>query len=430
MFSVMNSVGGNAANPTNINIGAGDGRYDSGELNGRSLAKTPCTRKCTTNNLDDEKSRSLAQRECVHQGESPLLIGDHQRRTEYLQMLNEAGEDISNVVTTAFQRGETELLILLKCLKSMRLSQTTLDNALCAAAKQGQIPCLDILRTAGAKDLDGALYAAARAKNKEAQNALVLLGVNVSSLIHSAVRDDNLECLSDDVILHQINATDEKGRTALHIAIKNGYTKSLEKLLETSGVDINIADKYGCTPLHSAVKYACAEKDPDKIEIANALRLSLVESLLGVKSINVNEKTQVGSTALHLAVKYADVKTFELLLKADINVNAKDTNHYTALHLAVEYGLEDFTELLLGVEGIQVNETSHKYFVDMPFGVLVKETPLHIAVRKGDTEIVELLLGFEGIDVYVKNHQGDTALRCAGFDKDCRQLFKNFLKRK
>ena len=432
----MNNVGCNAAYPpSNCDIGEGDGRYERGELNGRSL--TPHTPQCTSIKLDDEqqKSRSLAQRECDHHGEKSLLLADRQCHTDYMQMLNEAGKDISNVVTTAFRGGGTELLNLLKCLKTKRPSQTTLDNALCEAAKQGQIKCLDILKAAGAKDLDGALYAAVRANSIEAQNALLCKGANDYSLIHSAVREDNLECLDGQIISDHINATNEEGCTALHIAILNGYIKSLEKLLKTKGVDINIADKTGWTPLHCAVTYGTAEKNPDKRKIADAVRPLLVKSLLDVKGIKVNKINYKNNeaAALHLAVKFADTNTVKVLLDAtDIDVNAKNRKGYTPLHLAVKRGCIDVIESLLKFKGIQVNEKIPSPKDYHSRGITIElnktETPLHIAVKERRTEIVEILLGFEGIDVDVKNHLGKTARSYA--NKEIKQLFQNLSKRK
>ena len=262
MNGVMNSVVGNAANPfPNYDIGKGDGGDNKGQLNGRSLEKTSFTPECIAGKLDDEqqKLRTLAQRECDHHGVTPLLIADTQRSTDYLQMLNEAGGDISNVVTTAFQGGATELFELLECLKNARLSQTTLDNALCEAAKQGQIQCLDILTTAGAKDLNGALYSAVLTKNIEVQKALIFKGANISSLVRTAASKDSLEYLDDQIISKYINSPDENGKTPLHIAAGMGHIKSLKKLIETDGVNINITDNYDWTPLHLAVRFAGKE---------------------------------------------------------------------------------------------------------------------------------------------------------------------------
>ena len=447
--SVDNSAIGNAPDFPFCDIGKNVDGQNRGQLGGRSLTTTSCTAQCITEKLDDDKSRSLAQRECVHQGDFPLLIGDHQRRTEYLQMLNEAGEDISNVVTTAFQGGETELLILLECLKSTRLSQTTLDNALCEAAKQGQIECLDILRTAGAKDLDGALYCAVEADKVAVQFALLSKGAHSSSLLHTATSKGSLEYLSDKIISQNINVTDENGQTPLHIAAAKGHIKSMEKLIETRGVDINIADKSGCTPLHLAVEYGSIEA---------------VKLLLGVEGIMVNKKNNDHSTPLHLAVRYAEEKIVPELLNADgIDVNAQNSLDQTPLHLAVRYPdkkvNEKFVRVLLNADGIDVNaedcdgctalheavEHADANIVQalLDAGIDVNQrtfrpgyyrrkryTALHLAVTawRPDIDIVSVLLKHKDINVKLKDHTGFTAYdRAKG---ECKQLVKAVLKRK
>lgn len=53
-----------------------------------------------------------------------------------------------------------------------------------------------------------------------------------------------------------VNAKEERGRTALHIACDNGEDISASKLIDV-GADINATDKYGFTPLMIAVLDKC-----------------------------------------------------------------------------------------------------------------------------------------------------------------------------
>ena len=286
-------------------------------------------------------------------------------------------------MTTAFQGGKTEIFKLLKCLINARLSQTTLDKALCKAAERGQMQCIEILITAGAKDLNGALYSAFLAKNVVIQNALILKGAKRYTVLHTAVSKDSLEDLNDQIISNHINATDKEGRTALHIAARKGYTKSLEMLLKTNKVNINIADKYGWTPLHFAVRYANAE-------------------------------------------------TVKALLDADgINVNAKDLNGYTPLHVAAEYAGADVIKLLLGADGIKVNEKTNEFFLHIPSRIAqyLQFTALHLAAKKGRTAIVRELLKAKDINIEVKAHSGFTAFELA-FGDQCKELLKAVSKKK
>src|SRR5205809_5703107 len=52
-----------------------------------------------------------------------------------------------------------------------------------------------------------------------------------------------------------VNAADEYGRTALHVAAKDKSTEVI-KLLLSRGADVNRQDKDGRTPLHLAYSYA------------------------------------------------------------------------------------------------------------------------------------------------------------------------------
>lgn len=50
----------------------------------------------------------------------------------------------------------------------------------------------------------------------------------------------------------EINATNKKGDTALHFAVKYGTEELVEQLIAVKGVNLNIPNKKGDTPLHEA----------------------------------------------------------------------------------------------------------------------------------------------------------------------------------
>ncbi|CAO3631650.1 unnamed protein product [Cunninghamella echinulata] len=53
-----------------------------------------------------------------------------------------------------------------------------------------------------------------------------------------------------------ITYTDDNGDTALHYCTKNGALNCLELLVRVGGIQINIKNNLGNTPLHYAVQYA------------------------------------------------------------------------------------------------------------------------------------------------------------------------------
>lgn len=56
-----------------------------------------------------------------------------------------------------------------------------------------------------------------------------------------------------------INAQDEEGRTALHIAAESGDVKAIAALLKTAGINVDKRDKEGWTPLCFAVASQCCQ---------------------------------------------------------------------------------------------------------------------------------------------------------------------------
>ncbi len=98
--------------------------------------------------------------------------------------------------------------------------------------------------------------------------------------------------------------------------------------------------------------------------------------------------------------------------KADFGVNhlyaindlsnlfwGKKKDECTLLHLTARNNLENVTEALLGVEGIDVNVKNQD-----------DETPLHLAAKNSNEEVVEALLKVEGINVNATDSSQKTPL--------------------
>lgn len=204
-----------------------------------------------------------------------------------------------------------------------------------------------------------------------------------------------------------INAQNPNGCTALMWAVRLSQYDThtdfiVSNLLASPGIDVNLADHEGWTPLARAVYRGSRP---------------FVKRLLGVPSINPNCQTGNGDTPLMLAsVKAwsdydelnADNQWVEIMQylimhkKTDVNVIAHPG--YTALSTAAASGRTKAMEILFSVSTLEVNLMG-------PSG----PTPLSSAVSRGRTEAVGLLLTHPDIEINVRDHEGRTALFLAVF---------------
>lgn len=170
----------------------------------------------------------------------------------------------------------------------------------------------------------------------------------------------------------------------------------VKALLKVKGIDVNVRDKNGRTPLYQA----CLNRDT-----------WIVRLLLAVPNIDVNLSCPSdGTTPLHVACKSDSGIVEQLLRNEHINVNLLTTKGLTALYVACEYGVPSNVQHLVEAAGILVNQTqSAKGW-----------TPLMAACEKGDknaqsdhSSCIEILLGAPGIDVNQPLTSGATALYIA-----------------
>lgn len=223
--------------------------------------------------------------------------------------------------------------------------------------------------------------------------------------------------------------------------------KQIIPLLIKNGVDINVANEEGITPLMVAVSYN--RENVVNILIKNnvdvnfqarngftALRCAAQEGNINIIArlikggANINIQAEDGSTALIGAAEEGYEKIAKLLIKEGALVNAQMKSGRTALAAAALNGRKEVVELLIE-EGAVINPQSkdespplsaaaangYKEIVEL----LIKSgaeldaqdkhglTALSVALIGGRAEIVELLIK-KGVDVNVKGEFGHTAL--------------------
>ncbi|MDB5757491.1 MAG: hypothetical protein JWM30_780 [Burkholderia sp.] len=152
-----------------------------------------------------------------------------------------------------------------------------------------------------------------------------------------------------------VNERNQAGLTPLAVAACNGYTEVLALLLKAPGIDLNLADFDGCTPLshgakndHAAVvkqlKAAGAKVDVADLKGNTALMkaahggfIGSVQALLQHPRIRIDQRGEHDATALHFAAASGHAVAVQVLLHAGANTGLLTTNGDSAFDLAVRF---------------------------------------------------------------------------------------------
>jgi ankyrin repeat protein len=162
------------------------------------------------------------------------------------------------------------------------------------------------------------------AKDKDERTSLLWAAAtgkeNLARLLLTGRKENNAK----------IGATNNRGKTALHLAAENNRI-ALVKLLLDNGADPAARSDGGWTALHNA-----AEKGHEE-----------VVTLLLKKNANVNATTSSGMTALHWAAQNGKESMVRLLLKQEgIRRNCKDSFGTTPMLRAAQNGHLEIVQLL------------------------------------------------------------------------------------
>ena len=124
----------------------------------------------------------------------------------------------------------------------------------------------------------------------------------------------------------------------VHIAAKEGAVKLIKFVLETS-YDMNARNNIGWTALHLACEYG-------RTEIVQLIIQSSKDF-----GIDLNAKDIYRSTAWHEACCYGQTETAQLIIQSSkdfgIDLNAKDDDGWTALHFACNRGQTETVQMIL-----------------------------------------------------------------------------------
>lgn len=146
-----------------------------------------------------------------------------------------------------------------------------------------------------------------------------------TNLLHRATKEGNYTVASELLKCgyRSLEAKNEEGQTAVHLASRLGKNDILEKLIN-SGANINCRDTDGYTPLH----YACQSNLPSTVRV-------LVQK--GGANIQVrNPKT--GWVPLHEAASRGHIEVVQVLLSLNAPVRPRTNNNDTPAVIAAHNG--------------------------------------------------------------------------------------------
>lgn len=188
----------------------------------------------------------------------------------------------------------------------------------------------------------------------------LMLTVDGKSLLHAAT--STLQSANSNLLLERgvdPNVRDSQGRTPLHITVVPAAGVDLTRLLLARGAKVDEKDEQGMTPLmsaspasikllvdrganlasqdtlgNSALHWAVARKNLDLVRalIENSAPLDLQDS--------------AGQTPLHRAVSSSDIQLIQLLLKAGAKVDIPDRTGITAQQLGQKSSYSQVKALL------------------------------------------------------------------------------------
>jgi ankyrin repeat protein len=204
-----------------------------------------------------------------------------------------------------------------------------------------------------------------------------------------------------------VNATNQDGQTALHLAAEKNSTDVANFLLD-NGAILDVVDQHGQTALHSAAKHDACDVAQILLGHSNKIKEQMARNHLKkdaefLKEEGPREKfvkkfientDNSNSTALHTAVYNNSANVVNLLMSQGANVNAADKNGLTALHVATALKHTNIQKLLMlnGAGFTSDNAYGKTEIHMMALEQTIGVPELHKAVARNLKDIVEKIL--------------------------------------
>ena len=214
-----------------------------------------------------------------------------------------------------------------------------------------------------------------------------------------------------------VKIVDERGRTALYLAAREGSLAIVKMLVEGHHADINAKNNHGEAALHVAARNGFTDVIAFLIECGapindinvydySPLMLAALEdrkettSYLIKKGADIYLGNGIGSTALHLAAYRGHVEVTEVLIEeAHADYERKNESGNTPFMVACESGYYSVASFLL-------EKGANKYALNND-----KRSAFHLAAELGREEVVKMLV--DDYDINVKDRCGFVPLTLA-----------------
>ncbi|XP_055954674.1 putative ankyrin repeat protein RF_0381 [Patella vulgata] len=237
---------------------------------------------------------------------------------------------------------------------------------------------------------------------------------NQCTVLHHIVTKPNANLFLQKLILAglQINLQNKFGETPLYLATKSNNECAVNMLLETNDSCVDFTDRKGITPLMLAAiqneikiikllhKHGASvnkQNGRGKTSLNFAIRNgnnSTVDVLLKTNACDLNLSDNHGKSSLMLAVKNGNTELMKLLQQYGADINQQDNRGKTSLYLAVQNDSLNAIDVLLKMDGCDVNFSDNK-----------GKSPLMLAVQNSNIELIELLYQY-GADVNKQDGRG------------------------
>uniref|UniRef100_A0ABD2XPA8 Tyrosine-protein kinase n=1 Tax=Trichogramma kaykai TaxID=54128 RepID=A0ABD2XPA8_9HYME len=185
-----------------------------------------------------------------------------------------------------------------------------------------------------------------------------------TNLLHRATLQNNY-CIVSELVKcgdRNLDAKNQVGQTAVHLAAIDGLKEILEKLIE-SNASVNCRDTAGYTPLH----YACQGNFPEIVEILIA----------GGANIQARH-TKTGMVPLHEAADKGYQEIVKILLKHNAPVNPRTVADEVPADLAKKNGHTECEQFLCNYDR-PTNEKKSSWY----HGTLDRMEAIHLLNESG-----------------------------------------------